>query len=361
MHRSLPETFAGMQPMPVRAAHARMRLVRLGVLIGAVGTASPVSAQEEVPVNADTFVRAESDLYFSGIVANGGFATFDHTRDVTPMDKQTVIRLNRDTLYSAAVFDLDAGPVTITMPDPGDRFMSLQIIDQDHFTHGVHYAGGDYALDRDGIGTRYVAAAVRLFADPNDPQDLAEVRALQDAIAVSQEAEGSFEVPDWNDAMRDAARAALLELAAQLPDTRGMFGAEDEVDPVRHLIGAAMGWGGNPEREALYLNVVPERNDGATVYTLEVGEVPVDGFWSISVYNAEGFFEPNDRGAYTLNNVTAEPGADGTVTVRFGGCDGVIPNCIPVTDGWNYMVRLYRPQEAILSGAWSFPSAEVAP
>jgi hypothetical protein len=31
----------------------------------------------------------------------------------------------------------------------------------------------------------------------------------------------------------------------------------------------------------------------------------VDGFWSISVYNADGFFEPNERGAYSVNNITA--------------------------------------------------------
>jgi len=334
--------------------------LRPSLLGAAICAATSASGQEAVPVSADNFVRAESDLYFSGIVANGGFATFDHTRDVTPMDKQTVVRLNRDTLYSAAVFDLEAGPVTITMPDPGDRFMSLQIIDQDHYTHGVHYAGGDYILGRDDIGTRYVAAAIRLFVDPTDPGDLAEVRALQDAVTATQAAQGSFEIPNWNAGMRDAARAALLALAAQLPDTRGMFGARDAVDPVRHLIGAAMGWGGNPETAALYLNVVPERNDGETIYTMAIGDVPVDGFWSISVYNAEGFFQPNDLDAYTLNNVTAEPGADGTVTVQFGGCDRAVPNCIPVMDGWNYMVRLYRPREAILSGDWTFPEAEVA-
>jgi hypothetical protein len=61
-------------------------------------------------------------MYFGGVVKNGGFGKFDHTRDPAPLDKQTVIRLNRDTLYSAAVFDLDAGPVIITLPDSGTRY-----------------------------------------------------------------------------------------------------------------------------------------------------------------------------------------------------------------------------------------------
>ena len=50
------------------------------------------------------------------------------------------------------------------------------------------------------------------------------------------------------------------------------------------------------------------------------------------------------------------------MTVQFVGCDGKTPNCLPVMPGWNYMVRLYRPHDEILSGKWSFPQAQlVAP
>jgi hypothetical protein len=105
-------------------------------------------------------------------------------------------------------------------------------------------------------------------------------------------------------------RNALLVLGSTLPDSRRMFGRPDDVDPIRHLIGTATAWGGNPESEATYLNVTPEHNDGTTAYTLTVKDVPVDGFWSISVYNAEGYFEANDRNAYTLNNLTAKPNAE---------------------------------------------------
>ena len=144
-------------------------------------------------------------------------------------------------------------------------------------------------------------------------------------------------------------------MAATLPDTKGMFGPKGAVDPVRHLIGAASAWGGNPEKDALYLNVVPAKNDGKTVYRLDVKDVPVDGFWSISVYNAKGYFEPNPQNAYTLNNITAKTGADGSIAIQFGGCDGKTENCLPTPPGWNYLVRLYRPRAEILDGSWTFP------
>jgi len=87
-------------------------------------------------------------------------------------------------------------------------------------------------------------------------------------------------------------------------------------------------------------------------------KVPVDGFWSITVYNAKGFFEKNAYDAYSVNNITAKKNMDGGVTIQFGGCDGKIANCLPITDGWNYTVRLYRPREDVLDGKWKFPEAQ---
>ena len=105
----------------------------------------------------------------------------------TPIDKQTVIRMNRDTLYSGAVFDLDAGPVTITLPDAGKRFRSMQVINEDEYTPMVIYRPGAVTLTRDKIGTRYVVTAVRTLVDPNDPKDVQQVHALQDALKVEPE------------------------------------------------------------------------------------------------------------------------------------------------------------------------------
>jgi hypothetical protein len=93
-----------------------------------------------------------------------------------------------------------------------------------------------------------------------------------------------------------------------------------------------------------YLPVTPARNDGTTVYKLTVKDGPVDGFWSISVYNAEGYFQRNQYNAYSVNNITAKKGADGSVAIQFGGCDGKIPNCLPIIKRWNYTVRLFRPR-----------------
>ncbi len=309
-------------------------------------------------VSPDNFARAESDLYFANIVNDGGFGQFFHNREMSSIEHQIVIRQNRDTLYSAAVFDLDAGPVTVTLPDGAGRFMSLQIISEDHYTTNVAYGPAELTFSRDSVDTRYAAAAVRILADPADPADLAAVHALQDAIGVAQAASGFFEIPAWDPASQKTVRDALITLSTTLADTKSMFGPRYDVDPVRHLIGSAFAWGGNPECDALYLTVVPPGNDGTTVHRLTVKDVPVDGFWSVTVYNKDGYFTPNPQNAYSVNNVTAVKDADGATTVQFGGSTDGAPNVLPITEGWNYLVRLYRPRPEILDGAWTFPAAQ---
>jgi hypothetical protein len=308
-------------------------------------------------VTPDNFNRAETDMYFGMLIKRGGLGGFDHLRQLHSIEGAGV-RPNRDTLYSEAVFDLDAGAVTITLPDAGERFLSMLVIDEDHYAYTVVYAAGSYTFSREQVGTRYIFAAVRILVDPSDPQDVEKVHALQDAIRSSQASPGSFEVPNWDHASQKQVRDALLALSATLPDLRNAGGRKGEVDPVRHLIATASGWGLNPDKDAIYLNLTPDRNDGTTVHKLTVKDVPVDSFWSISIYDGEGHFVENALNAYTLNNTTAKRNADGSVTVQFGGCDGSAPNCLPIFPNWNYMVRLYRPRPEILNGTWKFPEAQ---
>jgi hypothetical protein len=325
---------------------------------GAVHAQSPSTT--EVPVTVDNFARAESDNYLAINAREAGIGKLGHRREPASIDHQTVIRLNRDTLYSFGVFDLAAGPVTVTLPDAGKRFMSLQIINEDHYVPFVAYDHEPHALTEKDVGTRYVMVAIRTLVDPNDPKDLEEVHKLQDAITVSQAAPGKLELPNWDQASLKEIRDALLILAKHTDGFKNAFGAKNQVDPVKHLIGTAAGWGGNPDKDATYIAGAVPKNDGTTVYKLHVADVPVEAFWSVSVYDAAGYFEKNPYDAYSLNNITAKKDQGGAITIQFGGCDGKIPNCLPIMRGWNYTVRLYRPRPEILNGTWKFPSPEPA-
>jgi hypothetical protein len=321
----------------------------------------PVATPATVPVTVKNFQRAESDTYFANSVKRGGFGKLYHYRTPTPIDQQEVIRMNRDTLYSSGVFDLDAGPVTIALPDPGKRFMSLLVIDEDHYNPPVVYAPGTYTFSRGMVGTRYMFLAIRTLANPGEPADVKAANELQDRIVVKQPGgPGKFAVPSWDPVSQKKIRDALLVLASASGSgpTERRFGAKGEVDPIQHLMATAAGWGGNPAEAAVYVPVYVAANDGTTVHKLTVKDVPVDGFWSISVYNAQGYFEKNALDSYSLNNLTTRPNADGSHTVQFGGCAKDTTNCLFTPAGWNYVVRLYRPRKEILQGTWNFPEAQ---
>ena len=338
-----------------------MRCVRqicAGALLAMTSSVGLAQTGTPIPVTADNFIRAETDGVFAGIEKQGGFGKFKHYRELSSIDDHIVKRANRDTLYSVGVFDLDAGPVTISLPDAGKRFMTMMVIDEDHYVFTVAYGAGSHTLAREKICTRYALVAIRTLVDPNDPKDVAQVNALQDAVKVEQPGgPGKFEVPNWDPVSQKKVRDALVVLGETIPDWKHAAGRRDEVDPIRHLVVTATGWGLNPDKDAIYLSVTPSKNDGTTIYKLDVMDVPVEGFWSISVYNTEGYFQKNPFDSYSLNNITAKKSADGSVAVQFGGCDGNVPNCLPIVPGWNYTVRLYRPRAQILDGSWKFPDA----
>lgn len=306
-------------------------------------------------VNADNFARAETHRMFAALqVDAGGVNTFTHNRAPASVEHQPVIRMNRDTLYSSAIADLSAG-ATLTVPDAGARYLSVMVVNEDHYINLVLHDPGRYDLTSEDLGSRYVAIAARILVDPRDPADLAAVAAVQDGFALDAAADEPFVTPEYDVASLDRTRQALLTLASDLTGFHRSFGRVEDVDPVHHLISTAAGWGGLPDSEAIYRGVSPGLPVGEYELTVPP-DVPVDGFWSLSVYNADGYFEPNEAGAYSVNSITAARNDDGSVTVRFGGDGDPQRNSLPITEGWNYLLRLYRPRPEILSGSWSFPT-----
>ena len=313
----------------------------------------------DINVTLDNFVRAATDIEFGKYLAlTGGVNNLIHIREPTPIEQQPTIRMNRDVIYSMAVIDISEG-AKLTLPVMGERYVSAQVVNQNHFMNDVFLGGGEYAMDVESFDTPYVVVIIRTLVDASDPEDLAAVHALQDQMAVTAASAKPLVIPDYDDESFEAVKNAALELARFVPDSSLTFGLKEKVNHVRYFLGAAYGWGGLPEDQAYYLNVEPGLPVG--IYKIDVpAEVPVDEYWSISLYNADGFYEKNTMDAYNVNSVMGERNDDGSMTVHFGGCDDGRANCLPIMEGWNYVVRLYRPLPEVLDGSWEFPAVETA-
>ena len=324
-------------------------------LSSAVSATSAAEPGMPVNVNVDNFVRAETAAQFDRTLQiTGSVNQLVHLREPTPLDKQNVIRMNRDTLYSAAILDISKGAI-LTVPDSGGRYLSVMVVNEDHYINKVIYEPGEHELTVKEFGTPYVNLSVRTLVNASDPADIRKANALQDQLKVEAVSAKPYTHPDYDEESYQVTYEALLALGRGMTDARATFGRKKDVDPVRHLLGAAWGWGGLPDEDAYYLNVEPNLPVGA--YRLTVSDVPVDAFWSVSVYNKDGYFEANEQDAYSINNLTGTPNEDGSFTIHFGG-DPKSVNHLPITEGWNYAVRFYKPRRDILDGKWKFPDVK---
>jgi hypothetical protein len=312
---------------------------------------------EAVLVNVDNFVRAETAAQMDrGLLAPGAAINkFVHFRNPTPLDTQNVIRMNRDTLYSYALVDISKG-ARLTIPELDGRYVSVMVINEDHYINKVYDAAGTYKLKMKQFDTPYVTIVARTLVNASDPADIKKTNALQDQIIIKAASDKPYTHPNYDEESYKATYDALIQLGRGISDFEGAFGKEEDVREVRHLIGTASGWGGLPEEEAYYVNVEPNLPVGA--YQLTVKDVPVDAFWSVSLYNKEGFFQENEYDAYSVNNLSGTPNKDGSFTIHFGG-DPKSVNYLHLTEGWNYLIRFYQPRMEILEGTWTFP--KVAP
>ena len=333
-------------------ANLKRTLARLSIVSMLALTGAPVFAEDSVEVTANNYVRAESDLQMKLWIKDlDNFGEFHHIRKPYE-EKRVTVRGNQDTLYSFGVFDLKS-PVTVTLPETEGRYQSLMIVSQDHSIWGL-YGPKTGTLTEEKVGSRYVFLALRTFMDPNDEQDMKAAHLLQDAVKVEQADIGTFDVPDWKEEEVSQMRETINVISATVPETSKMFGRKEDLDPVYHLLGAALGWGGLPAAAATYAAVFPENNDGKTTYTLTAKDVPVDAFWSVTLYDDEGYMPDNEYNAHSFNNVTAKKAEDGSITIHFGG-DPKADNFLPIVPGWNYLVRMYKPGPEILDGSWTFP------
>jgi hypothetical protein len=308
-----------------------------------------------VQVMPETYIRAESDRQF-GVVAKmaGGVNRFYHFRRPTPLDKQNVVRMNRDTLYSMAVVDTSKG-ATITVPElPKDRYVSVYLADNDHYCPFVIYRSGTHELPGD---TQYLGVGVRLQVfNPKDEAEIALVNKLQDQFIIKADSADPLPEFKWDLQSLKALTDRYEKESTRYSSWKGMMGPRGKVDEKTRHIAAAAAWGLFPERDATYLNY-----SGGHDYRVchqATYEVPEnDAFWSITVYGSDGFMKSDNN---IVNSSNVKLNADGTFTVYFGSAQtcGDVPNRLDTTEGWNFLMRIYRPGKSVMEGAYKLPAAK---
>lgn len=331
-----------------------MRFPLLSLVAATLISTASLAEESIVPVTLENFARAATEIEFANYLpAAGGVNKWYHVRRPITAEEQMTIRFNLDVIFSVAVIDISQG-ATLTMPETAGRYQSAMVINQDHYINKVFHGAGTHQLDKATFDTDYVIVAIRTLIDAADPYDVAQANALQDQLRIDANAARPFVLPNYDMEAFGEILDATLKLATYAPDSFRTFGHKDFVDPVRHFIGTGYGWGGLPEQEAFYLTVTPQLPNAQ--FAVEApAEVPVGAFWSLTVYDDRGYLLKDAGGRHKVSSIDSVTNTDGSVTVHLGGCDDGRANCLPITENWTYVVRMYQPSQSILDGSWKFP------
>lgn len=322
--------------------------------------AEPVSEVQTTVVTDENYDRAESEVIFAGYLqkiaaatGTNGTGEWLHLREGADPKDRTVMRINFDTLYSSVIVDLTEDAV-LTMPETNGRYQSAWLITDEHYNPMAFVEPGTYTLTQENVGSRYVMIAMRIQVNVVDPADLAIVHEIQDQLKLEQKAKGAF-VPSGNWDMEEvlAMRSKYQEIGkAEGITSEQMFGKKGEVPLKEHNVGTAMGWGGLTAERAVYPSIYAE---SVEPQTLTLKNVPAGAFWSITVYDAEGYPQGD---VYNINSEFALPEEDGSFTIHFGGDKDAV-NYMDIFEDWNLALRIYEPTEAYFNGEWVLPDLEL--
>ena len=300
-----------------------------------------VAPADILAVTEANYEIAESDFTFNGVVGVVGTNKWMAEKGLTPIDKQKVVRQNRDTIYSYYVADVSEG-ATVTVPEtPDGRYISVMVVQNDHYIDQVFINPGTYKVESQ---TDFAAIVARVQVNPFDPNDMEVVRDLQSKVTVENPSKREKIMPNWDLDQMVALRNKLVEEGQKFGSLNNMQGKHGEVDSRMHLLGTALGWGLLPDENARYLSFFPEGEiaspDVCSKATYSPPLMNEGGFYSITVYGGDGYAKHEQS---ILNRYNLTYNADGTFTAHFGNCPEGTPNHVMTAEGWNFLFRVYEP------------------
>ena len=319
-------------------------------------TKGVASEQAITPLTDENFGLAESQMIFAkyvkdiaAITKTNGVGVFMHNKKAADPKDKTVVRINFDTQYSVAILDLKE-EATLIMPETNGRYQSAWFITEEHYNPMAINNPGTYKITQEDMGSRYIMLVIRTQVNMTDPEDLAKVSTLQDQLQLSQKDRGSFVITNnWDRPEVLKMRKKYQKIAKEKGIVSSvMFGKKGETTLENHNAGVSTGWGGMTSQQAVYPNYQPKNSNPAT---LTLKDVPVDAFWSITVYDQGGWVVGEK---FNVNSSFAKANEKGEYIIHFGG-DKNTDNYLDTFEGWNFILRMYQPTEKYFDGSWKVP------
>jgi len=309
-----------------------------------------VNNPEEWPVKfsdygftPETYSQAESYSFMEDFIDRAGVNKFFSFKTLSKREDHWVVSPNNDVLYSLVIVDA-SDDFTLIVPEvKGDRVMSVQIIDADHFTPKHFYGAGEYKFPKGTFNTPQIAIGIRVEVNGTDPKDIDYVvNNVQPKMKIIAKSAKNH-IPKINKEEMVKLRKALVPYYEKLPNSFGGMtkNASEVTDEWFRQLCTAGAWGLSENEHAMYAIYAPGLSaDKCYKATYQVP--PQDGFWSITMYDSDKYLVSNDKNI--INKYNVKLNEDGTFTVYFGSKEqcGDVANRLDIVDGWNFLMRAYK-------------------
>jgi hypothetical protein len=309
---------------------------------------SYIDAEKTAPtiVTQDNFPQAYTNMRLGKIVQKAGGVNKFFEMPVPPSEpeNQFVVRMNRDTYYSVAVIDMSSGSVYVTIPTKSDKYVSLQVVDENHETQPMIYGSGRHKIT---AKTTHAFVIVRALDD--------DVRRN---LVIEAGSAKPFLVKEWDmESFHAVDKAGNIDFSDGYDQSKAFGNAESGQTAYMNYVGCAGGWGGAMVEDNIYQTSPYFEANGC--YEMTFIDPKPKSFWSATVYNGDGRMF-NDI-ANISSEMNPEKNADGTYTLRFG-CEGQ-PNNIPIVEGnttgkFNVLMRHYNPSEQVSNNEEGYDSTK---
>jgi len=321
----------------------------------------------------------------------GGTNKLIHTTVLPTEGTDPVVSPALDHLYTKAVIDLTSGPVVLEVPRmPKDRYFSIQIADQEHYTiYDEIHPTGKYVFVRKGYKGKLPSGAtviksrsdyphlfirVQIKNQEDRPNSLAIQKKIKLAgISKPLEFDNAIKftidthdiypqnngllasVLDYSDKDHQKVTEFTNKRAQTIANNLGAFGPIDSKEPNSNDPGiraaAIIGHLGLPAEHALYQPIFTNcekkvlNGDKVEVFTFPYEPKGIKGFWSVTRYSAlTRNTLPGKNDIYNAYNT--KPDAKGNITVTFSvkdPKDGTYWMPVNAGEPYYFIVRYYQP------------------
>ena len=319
------------------------------------------------------FVQTEGTNSMNSPIQHVGWNKLLHIPKITAYEDKFVVRPNNDTLYTMTMVDIEEGYAVLQFPKT-DRYISALIYDREHYILDggvlinetrpiILVKKGNPIPKIDGIVIEsklgIVSPIIRTLVRGTD--DIPAAHAVQKQITLTKvgpERHSGLMQPVLKEEKFKEMREFFRKRTGKT-SWDDMYGSRSDNIPMIDLAqGVYEGLGAFPAYAARYVSIFHDTAGkelhASKQYNLVVpADIPVNNFWSVTVYDDDGLLIPNEERIHNSSSEISVKNRDGSTTVTFGQCTPKINNCIPTGKGdWNFTWRYYGPEGAIADGSW---------